>query len=90
MSRIRLMLGNFYRWLCPFSKNWITRSEAAEVAYRAATRKGLPWIEPIHVYRHYGDWAVYSFADHRGGNVRVIVDGASGKIKQMPDHPTPR
>lgn len=77
------------RWLTLGTRNHVGRDEALVIAHEACEDRGLPWREPIKVYRHYGDWAVWTYANHRGGNVRVIVDGATGEVKRMAG-PTPR
>jgi hypothetical protein len=45
----------------------VTREQACDLARAACEELGLPWQEPTKVYRRYGDWAVWTFANHRGG-----------------------
>lgn len=81
-------MSRLSRWLFP--RSWkIGRDEALGIARAACDAGGVPWLEPTRVYRHYGDWAVWTYADHRGGNVRVIVDGRNGEVKLLTG-PTPR
>lgn len=82
-------MGKLFRWLLPFSHSWISRDTALEVASGAAEERGLPWDGPFGAYRHYGDWSVRSTVNKRGGNVMVIIDGASGAVKWI-SGPTPR
>lgn len=77
------------RWLLFGLGRDISREQALEIAEEACQTRNLPWREPVKVFRHYGDWAVWTFADHRGGNIRVIVDGGSGEIIRV-SGPTPR
>jgi hypothetical protein len=81
MSRLR-------RWLLLQLGRDITRDQALAAARAACEARGVPGYGP-KVYRHYGDWAVWTFANHRGGNVRVIVDGGTGEVKRL-EGPTPR
>lgn len=83
------LVDKLIRWLLPFSHSWISRDTALEVASRAAQERGLPWERPFGAYRHYGDWSVRSTVNSRGGNVMVIIDGASGAVKWI-SGPTPR
>jgi hypothetical protein len=71
------------RWLLPQLAQGVTRERALELARRSCEEQGVPWHEPVKVYRHYGDWAVWTYAGHRGGNVRVIIDGGSGDVKRL-------
>lgn len=71
------------RWLLFQLGHDITREQARDLARAACEKRGLPWWEPIKVCRHYGDWAVWTFANHRGGNVRVIIDGGTGAVKRV-------
>ncbi len=77
------------RWLLFQLGRDVTRERAREIARVACEARNVPWQEPIKVYRHYGDWAVWTFANHRGGNVRVIVDGGTGEVRRL-EGPTPR
>lgn len=76
------------RWLF-LSQGQISKEDAKELARAECARRGVPWWEPVKVHRHYGDWVVWTFADHRGGNVRVIVDRGTGAVKGV-FGPTPR
>ena len=82
-------MSRLARWLLFQLGRDVTRDQALEIARTACEARGAPWLEPIKVYRHYGDWAVWTFANHRGGNVRVIVDGGTGHVKRL-EGPTPR
>lgn len=76
-------MSRLTRWLLFRLGEEVSREQALEEARAACEARGLPWWGPIKVYRHYGDWAVWTFADHRGGNVIVIVDGGSGAVKRV-------
>jgi hypothetical protein len=82
-------VGKLIRWLLPFSPRWIARERALDIASGAALDRGLPWDGPFGTYRHYGDWSVRSTVNMLGGNVMVVVDGASGAVKRV-FGPTPR
>ena len=72
----------------PWSSQWIDRGEAQTRAEEAVGAKGLPWMEPISVMRHWGDWRVMTLSTHRGGNV-FVDDGGNGTVKRIAG-PTPR
>lgn len=82
-------MSRLARWLLPASSTWISEAEALNRATRAAEARGLPWSGPFAVFRHYGDWSVRSSIDMRGGNVAVLIDGATGDVKRVLG-PTPR
>ena len=73
-------MNRFLRWLLPDHGTVISKEEAVEVARKECERRGIPWLEPVKVFRHYGNWSVWTHANHRGGNVRVIVDKETGEI----------
>jgi hypothetical protein len=64
----------------------MTRERAVELAQEVARREGWPWIEPIRATRFRRwwvgpiTWEVVSNADKRGMNVRIVIDGSSGRI----------
>jgi hypothetical protein len=76
------------RWLF-LSEGQISKEDAVDIAQAECARRCIQWWEPVRVHRHYGDWAVWTYADHRGGNVRVIVDRGTGRVKAV-FGPTPR
>jgi hypothetical protein len=82
-------MSRLSRWLFLQLGREVTREQARDLAQAACEARSLPWQEPVKVYRHYGDWAAWTFANHRGGNVRVIIDGGSGAVKRVAG-PTPR
>jgi hypothetical protein len=82
-------MNRLMRWIVQGAGAKVGRQEAVDIARRAAEERGLPWLEPVKVYRHYGDWAVWTYAGHRGGNVRIVVDAGSGEVKGTLG-PTPR
>ena len=81
--------GRPLRWLMPFHSGAVSREQAVEIARKECIERGLPWREPIKVYRHYGGWAVWTFANHRGGNVRVVIDRDKRAVQAVYG-PTPR
>lgn len=82
-------MDRLLRWLMPSRSSWISREEALHIAGSAAGDRGLAWIDPIRAFRHFGDWSIRSAANMRGGNVMVIVDGASDEVKLV-SGPAPR
>ena len=76
MSRFLRMLG-----LSKAIK--VSKGSAIAIARAECTRRGLEWREPVRVYRHYGNWSVWTHADHTGGNIRVIVDSGNGQVKAV-------
>jgi hypothetical protein len=82
-------MSRLSRWLLFRLGQDVTRDEALEIARAVCEARGTPWLEPIKVYRHYGDWAIWTFASRRGGNVRVVIDGGTGEVKRL-EGPTPR
>jgi hypothetical protein len=81
-------MSRLTRWLY-LSSGEISKETAEEIARAECIRRGTPWWPPVSVHRRYGDWAVWTFADHRGGNVRVVVDRGTGDVKAI-FGPTPR
>ena len=75
-------MSRLTRWL-RLSDGQISMDAAEEIARAECIRRGTPWWPPVKVHRHYGDWAVWTNADHSGGNVRVIVDRGTGEIKAI-------
>ncbi len=72
------------RWLRGLSgPEKIDKDEAKAIARAECERRGLPWGEPVRVYRHYGNWSVWTNADHVGGNIRVIIDGRNGDVRSV-------
>ena len=76
------------RWLF-LSQGEISKEDTQKIARAERVRRRIPWWEPVKVHRHYGDWAVWSNADHLGGNVRLIIDRGTGLVKAVYG-PTPR
>jgi hypothetical protein len=37
----------------------------------------------VHVHRWFGDWQLWTKSDIRDGNFRIVVDGASGVVKEI-------
>lgn len=57
--------------------------EAAEALARAeCERQGWPWEGRIHVAEGLTSWAFRTNAEYRGGNVIVVVDSRSGRIRR--------
>jgi hypothetical protein len=75
-------MGRLMRWLL-LSDGEISKAAAEEIARAECIRRGTPWWPPVKVYPHFGDWAVWTYADHHGGNVKVIVDRGTGGIKAV-------
>jgi hypothetical protein len=82
-------MSRLLRWLSFGATSRVSRDEARAIAQATCASRGLPWNQPVKVYRHYGDWQVWTAANTRGGNVRVIVDGGSGEVKRVAG-PLPR
>lgn len=68
-------------WLAKVARPTITREQALEIARRECERRDLPWQEPVRVMSEFAEWAVWTHADHRGGNVRVIIDKGTGEVR---------
>lgn len=77
------------RLLTPGSAWPVQRARAVDLARAEASKRGLPWDEPVRAYRHYGNWAVRTRIMDRGGNVQVIIDAGSGEVLDV-SGPTPR
>ena len=72
------------------SSSWpVTSESATAIAGAEAERRGIPWDPPIRAYKSYGNWAVRSRANCRGGNVQIRVDGSTGQVLEVLG-PTPR
>ena len=64
-----------------------TRNEIIEIAKRVVQQEGWPWEEPIEVLRRrrwvlFGavQWEIMTYADHRGGNVFIMIDDRTGSV----------
>ena len=64
----------------------ITKERAVAIAKEVALAENWPWQEPVHVRstrvgfwgpRH---WEVWTNAEMRGTNVRVVIDQATGTV----------
>lgn len=65
----------------------IGREDAIARARAVALERGWPWREPVRVHREFAfvlfgrmRWVVETNAEHRGANVRVVVDAEDGEI----------
>jgi len=63
------------------------KSEIMEIAKSAVEGEGWPWEQPIMALRRrrwvfFGPvhWEIITFADHRGGNVFLMIDDKTGKV----------
>jgi len=70
------------RWLL-LSKGNISRADAAEIARAECARRAIPWVGSCECASPLWRLGVWTFADHRGGNVRVIVDRGAGEVKMV-------
>ena len=54
---------------------WVlTRDAARELARRHVEQQGLPWTEPVRVYRRpLGGWSVVTHSGYRGGNIFIEI-----------------
>jgi GH43 family beta-xylosidase len=59
----------------------VPKDDAVEIARRAASAKGLPWVEPTHVVQRTDEFEISTNADVLGGNVIVIVDRLTGEVR---------
>jgi len=67
----------------------MTAERAEAVAKAAAADEGWPWQDPVRVRRQRRwlfigptRWEVWTNADSLGSNVRVVIDDASGDVKE--------
>jgi hypothetical protein len=81
-------MNRFLRWLSP-SLGKVTKEQAEDIAHWECKRRGLVWLEPVRIFRHYGNWSIWTNADKIGGNIRVIVDSEDGQVISLTG-PTPR
>jgi hypothetical protein len=70
------------RWLL-IERMKLSREAAESVARVECERRGFAWVEPVRVYRSYGDWSVVTGADRRPHYVRIIVDGGTGEVRRF-------
>jgi hypothetical protein len=63
------------------------KSEIIEIAKNAVEAEGWPWQQPVVALRRrrwvlFGPahWEVITFADHRGGNVFLMIDDKTGRV----------
>jgi hypothetical protein len=82
-------VNRFVRWLLPGLGAKVSKEQAAEIARKECTARGLTWLEPVRVFRHYGNWSVWTNADKIGGNIRIIIDSGNGQVVSL-SGPTPR
>lgn len=67
----------------PQSCTRIDDDQAIAVAKTAAAQAGFIWIEPTEVNRRSTDIQVRSHANALGGNVVVLIDAATGDVRQV-------
>jgi hypothetical protein len=60
----------------------IAREEAIAIARAECERRSWNFDEPIAVHQGLKDYEVVTRADSRGGNVRVSVDAATGRVRE--------
>lgn len=77
------------RWLTFLAGSRVTKDDAVVIARAECESRGVAFREPVKVYRHYGDWQVWTYADHRPPGVRLVVDAGSGEVKRFV-RPLPR
>ncbi len=64
----------------------ITEQEAIERAKQIVQNKGWGWGEPVIAtlrrpwFGKGGRWEIFSNVQHRGGNVRVVIDVQTGAV----------
>ncbi len=76
-------MNDIFRWLARIHSPAISKDQALEIARRECEKRGIAWREPVHVIWEFGNWAVWTHAGHRGGNVRIIIDKMSGEIRNV-------
>jgi len=75
-------VSDILRWL-RLKGMTVDRESAISIARAECERRGLQWLDPVRVFRHYGDWSVVTAADHIPIGVRVIVDGGTGQVRAV-------
>jgi hypothetical protein len=64
----------------------VTRDEVLRIAHEVADAEGWPWQEPVSIEqdRHWpfgrATWDVYTNSGSIGQNIRIRIDGESGKV----------
>lgn len=65
----------------------MTADEALDLARSVAVAEGWAWQEPVRVWRQkswlfFGSarWEVWTNAESRGCNVRVVIDDKTGRV----------
>jgi hypothetical protein len=82
-------VNRLLRWLLPGAGVRVSKDRAMDIARGECERRGLVWLEPVRVHRHYGNWSVWTNADKIGGNIRIIVDSRNGQVVSIAG-PMPR
>jgi len=61
----------------------VGKERAIQIAKGAAADHRYPWIEPTHVSEREDEFHVSSNAGELGGNVLVVVDRSTGKVREI-------
>jgi hypothetical protein len=64
------------------SKGHISKEDAREIARRVCQARP-PVVGAGDGAPRLWDWEVWTYADHRGGNVRVDIDRGAGAVKAV-------
>ena len=58
----------------------ISKGEALSIAQIECEKRGWPWWQPIIAKSKWGIWEVWTNADERGGNVRILIKKDTGEV----------
>jgi hypothetical protein len=60
----------------------VTKDQAAAAARESVESRGLPWIEPVEVYRGALNYTIVTNASSIGGT-RVVVSRRTGRVVRV-------
>ena len=58
----------------------ISKTDALSIARAECERRDWLWWEPVHIKTSWGSWEIWTNADEKGGNVRILVSKDTGEI----------
>ena len=58
----------------------LSPEDALAIAHRQCQERDWPFAKPVTIRREHNTYAILTFANMRGGNVRFSIDGNTGAV----------
>ena len=58
----------------------VSPEAALAIAQQQCKERGWPFAEPVTIDREHNAYKILTFANMRGGNVRLTIDGNTGAV----------